>query len=100
MKSGEDGQVVCPEGRRDDHAVGLQSPQLPWLKVGDDHNLATDQLLRLVGLRNACDNLPLFKSNVDDQPQQLVCTLDLLGLDDSRHAKIDLNEIVDRNLRR
>ncbi len=63
--------------------------------------LRSDQLLRLVGLGDAGhDGARLRLADIDFQVQQLVGAFDALGGEHQAHAQIDLEEIVDGDLRR
>ena len=68
-------------------------------KVGDDDDAAADQLLRRVPLGNAGEDLTGLIAQIDLEPQQLVGLGDALGDKDLGDAQVDLDEVVDGDLR-
>ena len=77
------------------HAVRLEAAHLARSKVGDDHDLAADQLLRLVVLRDAGQDLALLVAEIDFEAQELVGLGNALGDEDLGDAQVDFDEVVD-----
>ena len=67
-------------------------------KIRDDHDFTADELLRIVGFRDAGNDLANFGAYVDFNPQQLVGALYLFGKLHFADAQLDLEEVVDRDL--
>ena len=77
----------------------LQPAHLPRSQVRNHDNSLADHLLRRVPLGNAGENLPLLITKVNLQTKQLVSLRNPLSNYNLRHAKINLHEIINRNLR-
>lgn len=88
------------QGCGQQHAVRFEAPHLARSKIGDDHNLAPNQLFRLIMLRDAGQNLALFVAEIDFKAQQFVGLRNPLGDENLRHAEIDLGEVVNADHRR
>ena len=54
------------------HAVRLQATHLPRNQVRHDHDLSPNQSFRLIVFRDPSQNLPLLRSQIDFETQQLV----------------------------
>src|ERR1044072_5622171 len=79
---------------REDHALGLDAHELGGLEVGDDDDLAADELLRRVGLADAGDDGALLVAEVDRELDELARLGDLLGSLDGGDLELDLHEVV------
>src|ERR1044072_1078377 len=79
---------------REDHALGLDAHELGGLEVGDDDDLAADELLRRVGLADAGDDGALLVAEVDRELDELARLGDLLGSLDGGELELDLHEVV------
>src|SRR5438132_1378339 len=64
--------AVFADRGSDDHAVRFQPAQLARLKVGNDYDLAADQVFRFVSQRDSGDELADFCAYIDFEPQQFV----------------------------
>ena len=85
--------------RSQQHAMGLQPAHLARRKVGNDNNAPANKLFRSVKLRNSRENLPLFISKIDFKAKQLVRLRNALGNNNLGDAEVDLDEVVDGDLR-
>src|SRR5690625_3256358 len=95
---GGEAQVALAVLRRKDHPLRLNAAQLHRLQVGDDDDLLAYQVLRLVMLLDARDDLALLGAYLQLQDQQAVGLRVLFGVDHRRHAQLELGEIVDGDL--
>ena len=77
----------------------LEPTHLAGGEVGDDDDLASDELFGGVPLGDAGEDLALFIAEVDLEAEKLVGLGDALSNDDLRDTKIDLDEIIDGDLR-
>src|SRR6185437_10290182 len=98
-EGGEDGLAVFAVRGGEQHAVRLEAAHLAGCEVGDDDDVAADQLLGGVPLGDAGEYLPLFVAEVDFEAEQLVSLGDALGDEDAGDAEVDFNEVVDGDLR-
>src|SRR3990170_3700393 len=77
------------------HAFGDAEFHGARSEVGDHHGEAPLELRRLVGGLDAGEHLARGAAEIERQPQQLVGAIDALGAGDSRHAQVELVEVLD-----
>src|SRR3546814_2889839 len=71
------------------HAFGHAELHLAWCEVGDHDGQTVDKCLRCVSRLDASEHLPGAEhADVERQPQQLVCAVDMFGRGDARDAQI------------
>ena len=78
--------------------MGLEAAHLAGGEVGDDDDVAADELFGGVPLGDAGEDLALFVAEVDLEAEELVGLGDALGDDDLGDAEIDFGEVVDGDL--
>ena len=98
-EGGEDGLAVFAVRGGEQHAVGLEAAHLAGGEVGDDDDVAADQFFGGVPLGDAGEDLALFVAEIDFEAEELVGLGDALGDEDAGDAEIDLDEVVDGDLR-
>ncbi len=81
-EGGEDGLAVFARGGGEQHAVGLEAAHLAGGEVGDDDDVAADEVLGGVPLGDAGEDLALFVAEVDFEAEKLVGLGDALGDED------------------
>src|SRR5882724_3114185 len=70
--------------------------QLARLQVSDHGNLAAEQLLRAIELRDAGENLPrLLFPDINRQEEKFVCFGDALGGEHFADAQVDFGKVSD-----
>ena len=80
-EAGEEADPDWLQNVRQQHAVGLDPPYLRRLQVRHHDDRLADQILRLVRLGDPGYDLTPLLADVELQSQQLVGTLDALGLE-------------------
>src|SRR5215510_13391922 len=63
------------------HAVGLEAPQFPRLKIRNDHDPTPNERFRCVCKSNARQHLPLLESEINNETKKFVRTLYPFGFD-------------------
>ena len=72
------------------HAVALHSAQLCGRKIAKNHNLFSEQHLRLIGFGNAGNDLSRLRAEIYLKAQQLIRFRNALCLDDLSAAQLKL----------
>src|SRR5580692_5860836 len=98
-KGGENRLSVFAVRSGKQHAVRLETAHLAWGQVGDNDDSLADQLFGRVPLGNAGENLALLITKIDLETKQLVRFRDTLGDDNLRNPEVNLDEVVNRDLR-
>ena len=98
-KGREDGFSVFAVAGGQQHAVGFEAAHLAGGEIGDDDDAAADELFGGVELGDAGEDLTLFVAEIDFEAEELVGFGDALGDDDLGDAEVDLDEVVDGDLR-
>ena len=98
-EGGEDGLAVFAVRGGEQHAVGLEAAHLAGGEVGDDDDVAADEFFGGVPLGDAGEDLALFVAEIDFEAEELVGLGDALGDEDLGDAEVDLDEVVDGDLR-
>ena len=78
--------------------MGLEAAHLAGGEVGDDDDLAADELFGGVPLGYAGEDLAGFVAEVNFEAEEFVCFGDALGYEDFCYAEIDFYEVVDGDL--
>jgi len=78
--------------------VGFEAAHFAGGEVGDDDDLAADEVFRGVPLGDAGEDLALFVAEVDFEAEELVGFGDALGDEDLGYAELDFYEVVDGDL--
>ena len=89
-------QQVGLVARGEHHPVRLDAEQFGPFEVGDDDNLRPRQLVEVVELFDAGDDLARLDADVDGELRQLVGSLDPLGALDPADAEVEFLELLDR----
>jgi len=97
-EGGQDG-LAAFFARGEKHAVGFQTAHFARGEVGNDHDLAADQVLGCVPLGDAGEDLTLFVAEVDFEAEELVGFRDALSYENLGYAELDFDEVVDGDLR-
>src|SRR5688572_16842169 len=85
-----------PVARRGEHhSLRNAEFHLARREIRDDHGQAALELLGAVGGLDAREHRACGAAQIQGELEQLVGALDVLGMDDSRHAQIQLVEVVD-----
>src|SRR5262245_16658478 len=98
METHQDRFVFRADRGCNNHAVGIEAPQFPRLKIRNDHDLTPNERFRCVSQSNPRQHLPLLESEVNNETQKFVRTLYPFGFDNGWHAQINFRKVFDRNL--
>ncbi len=79
--------------------MGFEAAHLAGGEVGDDDDAASDEVFGGVPLSDAGEDLALFVTEVDFEAEELVGLGDAFGDEDLGDAEVDLDEVVDGDLR-
>jgi hypothetical protein len=79
--------------------VGLEAAHLAGGEVGDDDDTAADEFFGGVPLGDAGEDLAGLVAEVDFEAEELVGLGDAFGDEDFGDAEVDLDEVVDGDLR-